>query len=86
MLQLLFGDKGLLHATADDEFQEQAEDIKKCVQLLTGNDKFTRYMANFLEDIMINGIIKPSLRIGSPPTWTNNNCESVNHTLKAMLN
>ena len=85
VLRLLFGDDGLLHAPDDSTFREKAGELKKCVQLFTGTEKFTRYMSQFLEDVLLNGIIKPSQKIGIEPIWTNNNCESVNHALKSML-
>ena len=89
VLRLLFGEEGLLHSGDDQTFRQKAEDITKYEQPFTGSEKYTKYMSkvhsNFLEDLILEGIIKPSQKISIEPKWTNN-CESINHALKAMLN
>ena len=84
LVNYIFGPHGLLTASDDEEFSDRVLLIKQFASNTIGNTSFDKYLDHVSEAIRI-GIFRPMRSGIICDKWTNNNCESVNHLLKAAL-
>ena len=49
------------------------------------NTKFSKYVDSTLRESLRNGLVIPAMKASINPTWTNNQCESVNPKLKSEI-
>ena len=75
----IFGENGLVNADNTADFDARSKKILKDV---VKYPKFATYFKKKLKPTVENFVTDPSRRTKSTTTWTNNNCESLNHIMK----
>ena len=75
----IFGEDGIVNADDTAEFDARS---KKNLKDIVKYPKFATYFQKKLKPTVENFVSDPARRSKSTTTWTNNNCESLNHIIK----
>ena len=75
----IFGEDGIVNADDTAEFDARS---KKILKDIVKYPKFATYFQKKLKPTVENFVSDPARRSKSTTTWTNNNCESLNHIMK----
>ena len=86
---MVFGEKGVVAAEDSHEYEAKVACLHRAVQDLPigdGKNMLVRYLNNKFLPVVLDRVVVPNQRLGLGTKWTTNNCESINHVLKQVVN
>ncbi|XP_052778803.1 uncharacterized protein LOC128216276 [Mya arenaria] len=83
ILNKIFGPDGIVSADDSICYDEKCDELGR--HLATVSNKFHKYFVDRLEPILKTKVNHPVRHDLIGANWTNNNCESINHVLKQLI-
>ena len=86
---MVFGEKGVVATEDSHEYEAKVACLHRAVQDLPigdGKNMLVRYLNNKFLPVVLDRVVVPNQRLGLGTKWTTNNCESINHVLKQVVN